>query len=214
MRHLTGLILLLFAAGCGDGGLSFGPCKSLDQATCGLRSDCRVGTCTACGGAPTFAGCWDPAIENAPPCPGVLCILPCDQITDQATCSARSDCRADFCPTCTAAKQFTRCAKAGDPQVSCPLLGCPQPPPCAQVQTKDACELRSDCHSVFVDPMTCLCAQPGCCMMWNRCVDGDQARCTGQPACKSLAPVCEGDYTLAYTDVCYEGCVQKKDCAP
>jgi hypothetical protein len=38
--------------------------------------------------------------------------------------------------------------------------------------------------------------------------------CTGTPACTAATPFCESPYVVAYTATCYEGCVQKKDCAP
>jgi hypothetical protein len=82
------------------------------------------------------------------------------------------------------------------------------------VTTLDQCEARLDCHSVFVDPRTCSCALAGCCEHFNRCADGDKAKCSGMPTCTIATPFCEGDFVVSYTDTCYEGCVQKKDCAP
>jgi hypothetical protein len=82
------------------------------------------------------------------------------------------------------------------------------------VTTLAQCETRLDCHSVFVDPGTCGCALAGCCEHFNRCADGDKAKCSRMPMCTIATPFCEGDFVVSYTNACYEGCVQKKDCAP
>jgi len=88
------------------------------------------------------------------------------------------------------------------------------PAPCSAATTLDACEARTDCHSVFQDPGTCGCASAGCCEHFLRCADGDKAMCTGTPLCKIGTPLCDGPYVVAYTATCYEGCVKQTDCAP
>jgi hypothetical protein len=158
------IVFTCLLSACGDGGLSAGgACKGLDEASCRGRSDCAVGQCAGCTGGPSFAGCYDPKIDQAPPCPGIACAPACSDVKDLATC-----------------KQ------------------------------------RSDCHPVFADPGTCLCAQPGCCQMFQRCAEPDKADCKGPALCKRLPPTCEGDYVVAYdpSTSCYEGCVLKTDCAP
>jgi hypothetical protein len=84
------------------------------------------------------------------------------------------------------------------------------------VTTKDACEARTDCHSVFMDPHNCDCAALGCCAQFSRCANGDTAMCKAPTglACGAATPYCEGPYVVSYTATCFEGCVQSKDCAP
>jgi hypothetical protein len=196
------------------GGDAAQACKGLDEAHCAARPGCARGSCPICiGGASAFAGCYDPALEGGPPCPAIAC-APCAGL-DQLTCAARTDCQVNTCLGC-AGPVFTHCAQPGDPSLPCPAYACPAPPPCSQVTTLDACEARSDCHSVFVDPGICDCIAVGCCAHFSACADGDRARCAAPAtlACKAPTPFCESPaYVVAYTNVCYEGCVQSKDCA-
>ena len=84
---------------------------------------------------------------------------------------------------------------------------------CAQLATQTACDVRSDCHSVFLDQGNCECSAVGCCTRFDRCADGGKANCMGPALCKSLTPKCEGpNYVLSYTGSCYEGCVHPSAC--
>jgi hypothetical protein len=87
---------------------------------------------------------------------------------------------------------------------------------CAQETSVEACDARTDCHSVFVDPRTCGCAALGCCAHFERCAEGKIAKCTapGGLGCEIAEPYCEGPYVIAYTDICYEGCVRQTECGP
>jgi hypothetical protein len=86
--------------------------------------------------------------------------------------------------------------------------------PCAQATTKDACEARPDCHSVFVDGRDCGCAALGCCTRFSRCADGGAAVCKAPAiSCDAATPYCEGPFVVSYSGSCYEGCVQATDCA-
>jgi len=87
---------------------------------------------------------------------------------------------------------------------------------CSLRVTQEACDASAECHSVFVDPGTCDCAQAGCCARFERCADGDLADCTGANiACLIPTPYCEDPaYVVSYTGACYEGCVVPSDCAP
>jgi hypothetical protein len=154
-------------------------------------------------------GCFGP-LEGLPQCPVSSCPLNCSAY-DEAACNSHSPCRADYCPGC-GKMSFTRCAYPSDPPPVCPAIACVVA--CDMLTTQTACEARHDCHPDFADPGTCDCIAAGCCMTFSRCAAGATARCSGMPLCKSLAPLCAGDYTLAYTDTCYEGCVRKTDCAP
>jgi hypothetical protein len=84
---------------------------------------------------------------------------------------------------------------------------------CSDLTTQAACDTRSDCHSVFVDPGNCACAALGCCARFQACADGDKADCTGPALCKMMEPYCEGPYVIAFEGSCYEGCVKRTDCA-
>lgn len=84
---------------------------------------------------------------------------------------------------------------------------------CSQLATQAACDVRSDCHSVFVDPGNCACLAVGCCTRFDRCADGGKANCMGPALCKSATPYCESpSYVLSYTGSCYEGCVRPSEC--
>jgi hypothetical protein len=191
-------------------------CRQLGEAACRSRSDCAVGGCAPCAGVsgPGPITCYDPAREPGPICPEIACPAPCAGL-DEASCRARTDCRADACPSCSGngAQGFVRCASASDPIFACILLPCPAP--CAAATTKEACEARPDCHSVFVDNRDCQCAALGCCARFSRCAAGATAVCKAPPiTCDAIAPTCEGPYVVAYADSCFEGCVQSSDCAP
>jgi hypothetical protein len=68
---------------------------------------------------------------------------------------------------------------------------------------------------VFKDPRNCACLALGCCAMFMRCADGDRAKCSSPAiACDAVEPYCEGPYVVSYTNVCYEGCVRRTECAP
>jgi len=192
-----------------DGGPA---CMSLDEASCRARADCAVGACSLCGGTPMFAGCYDPAHQSPPACAGIACPAPCSSL-DEASCRARTDCQVLTCPDCSGGTSFVGCGNPGS-AVACPAIACPLP--CAQVTTKDACEARTDCHSVFMDPHNCACAALGCCAQFSRCANGDKAMCKAPTglACGAATPYCEGPYVVSYTATCFEGCVQSKDCAP
>jgi hypothetical protein len=194
----------------GDAADAGNPCHGLTEAQCGANPACAAGTCASCNGGQSYAGCYRPSTEGPPACPGIACPLPCAGLVE-AACVARTDCRADYCPGCQA-KTFVQCARPSDGLPACPAIKCLLP--CAMVTTLVACEARGDCHSVFVDPGTCGCAVSGCCAKFSRCADGDTGMCTGTPACTAATPFCESPYVVAYTATCYEGCVQKKDCAP
>jgi hypothetical protein len=80
--------------------------------------------------------------------------------------------------------------------------------------TRDACDARGDCHSVFQDLGVCGCAPAGCCTMFSRCAEGGKARCSSMIQCGVAPPNCVGPYVVSYTDTCYEGCVLSSECGP
>jgi hypothetical protein len=197
-----------------DGG---GPaCSTLDETACHARTDCAVAGCPGCDGTFGFAYCYDPTHEHGIFCPAtaILCPAPCSSLTDQATCQARTDCQVFSCPDCNGGTHFASCGVAGATDFNCPAITCPLP--CGQVTTQAACDTRTDCHSVFVDPGTCGCAAAGCCAHFSRCADGGQATCKAPSglACQIATPYCESPYVVSYTNNCYEGCVASTECAP
>jgi hypothetical protein len=84
---------------------------------------------------------------------------------------------------------------------------------CTEVSTQAECDARPDCHAVFEDPGTCGCASPGCCARFKRCTVGGTADCLGPAMCEMMAPNCELPYVVAYTGLCYEGCVKEDQCS-
>ncbi len=202
------------AAGHDGGGAA---CRGLDEATCRARTDCAAGVCySICGGGSTFTGCYDPTTDTPPACvpggapcpPPVVCAL----LPDEASCKARSDCRANYCPNCSGGSSYSGCSDATASALICPGVACPVP--CSQATTLETCDARPECHPVFVDNRTCGCAALGCCAKFSRCADGATAVCkTPSLICDSVGPYCEGPYVVGYTTGCYEGCVRSTDCA-
>jgi hypothetical protein len=230
-RVFSVIVALTVAAGCGsvlespdsgpDARTDTGsdgtrvPCGQLNDAACRVRTDCAIGMCAgACGGGSSFAGCYDPASETPPACPdsGVFCPAPCASLTDEASCTERTDCRANYCPGCNGASFFSGCSLPTDQARTCPAIACPAA--CSTMTTQESCDARSDCHSVFVDPGTCRCAIVGCCAHFSRCADG-KAVCAPPPAatCTIAQPFCEAPaYVVSYAGGCYEGCVPAAAC--
>ena len=73
-----------------------------------------------------------------------------------------------WCPGCTPG---TGSCGAACPSIVCfgldggpadSLMSLDGPVPCNQVNTRAACDQRSDCHSVNFDPGTCGCSSSGC----------------------------------------------------
>ena len=126
------------------------------------------------------------------------------------------------CPGCTT----SFCA------VTCPPLGCAPPDAgcagsacardagqsevavasCDQISTQAACDLRRDCHSVFVDSGNCTCSASGCCARFDHCASEANVYCNGAIECKTSTPYCEPPYAVSYVDGCYEGCVRQSVC--
>ncbi len=188
------------------------PCSGLDQASCSARSDCQTESCPNCDGGVGFAGCIAPG-EPQVQCP-VACIgePPCNQLSE-SQCTTRGDCAPGYCPNCGGGQRFVGCAAPGT-AFNCPLA-CPAPAACSTVITEAACNARTDCHSVFVDPGTCDCTGSGCCAHFSRCADGAKASCTGTPLCQIVTPYCDPDaFVVSYTASCYEGCVRPTECGP
>lgn len=187
----------------GEGSSSCG--YALPQAECEAMPGCAFFQAPSCNGKPGVTFCYGKgaAVDYFCPSPPPSC-----STLDQAACQARTDCRVDHCPDCSGS-DVTACAALTDAASACPHC----PVACSKVTNLSDCSVRADCHAVFVDPGTCDCAEPGCCAQFSLCADGDQAICTGKPVCKSAAPHCEGIFAVSYTGTCYEGCVEKTDCA-
>ena len=121
-----------------------------------------------------------------------------------------------WCPGCMAGTGS--CFTGG-----CPGVACPPPDAgtvdaasgtCGTLTTQAACDNRSDCHSVFVDPNNCKCSTAGCCAQFSRCANGGRANCNGNNGvCGAKTPYCAGPYVVSYTSTCFEGCVLQSECA-
>lgn len=176
----------------------------LARAECEAMSACAFFQGPSCNGEPGVTFCYPKgsAVDYFCPPPPPAC-----STLDEAACSARTDCRVDHCPACSGGS-LALCARLTDPPSTCPHCVVP----CSQVTVLEDCEVRTDCHAVYQDPGTCACAEPGCCAKFSFCADGNSAKCSGNPVCKSAAPHCEGIFVVSYTDTCYEGCVEQADC--
>jgi hypothetical protein len=188
-------------------------CNGLTEIACQGRGDCQTEHCPICDGGVGFAGCsasGQPAVQ----CPAACLGAPCGQL-NEGLCKSRSDCTAEYCPNCSGGQTFAGCAAPGGAGIACPAYACPAPAPCASVTTLAACDARTDCHSVFVDPGTCRCGAVGCCAHFSRCADGGKASCKGTPLCQIATPYCEAPaFVVSYTANCYEGCVRSSECGP
>ncbi len=184
-------------------------CHGKTQGDCAAAAGfgCRLSGC--CG---VFAGCLDPTD------PATVCTLACTNCNglDESQCTARFDCRADYCPSCDPAHPgFVHCANPSEPQGDCAPPPCPPPQSCDQLADDTSCAARSDCHPVF-EPAACDCALC-CCTPFSHCVSGAGADCKGPALCNSAPPdcsnsACNGAFTVAYSNGCYEGCVHTTDC--
>ncbi len=151
--------------GCLDPGEGFGcncaSCQGLDEATCKTRPDCRADYCPTCNGQ-FFTGCDDatapPVACAPPPCP----MMPCDQVTTQTGCDARSDCHSIFqagacgCANCCCTF-FARCEAGQFADCKGPAFCNSAPPDCANPACKgmftvayanqcyDGCVLQTAC---------------------------------------------------------------------
>lgn len=177
-------------------------CYGLDEAACTAAASRGCHAVTCCG---TFSEC---APANDPGACAAIACTTCRGL-DEATCGQRSDCRVDRCPTCNGGQgTFVGCSQPTDPPPPCAQLSCM--PSCDQLDAQ-SCSARSDCHAVFEPGQACGCATPGCCTLFNHCAYGAPA-CSGTVTCTTTPPTCEGDYTLAYANGCYEGCVLTSAC--
>src|SRR4051794_32044419 len=112
-------------------------------------------------------------------------------VFDEAICTSRSDCRANHCPNCNGGSSFSGCTDATTSVNICPAIACPAS--CSVMTTKEMCDARPDCHSVYVDNGACDCSTAGCCSRFLRCADG-AAVCTPPPAfscTNTTKPYCE-----------------------
>ena len=134
---------------------------------------------------------------------------------DQAQCAARAGCTVSTCNGCGTVPRYEGCRDPGDQvRPSCPLVVCAAP--CSLATTEAACDALPGCHPVFRDSsLVCDCAGVGCsCVSFSSCADGGLADCSGPAQCDALAPYCSGDYVVAYSGTCYQGCVRKSNCPP
>jgi len=137
----------------------------------------------------------------------------CGAHDTRAACEADAACVVGGCPDCEGGTDFQGCYAVGQaPEIACPAIACA--PSCEEITTEQSCESQPGCHGVYQDPGNCLCAGLGCCIQFARCA-ADPIACqppSGGITCKRLQPSCEGDYVLAYSESCYEGCVKRTRC--
>ena len=191
-------------------------CSGLDQSQCSATPGCATLECPTCSGQTVFSECY--RAEGAPPpgCVEIECPVQSCSGLDETACKSTSGCTAEYCPNCSGGQTFAGCAPPGGAAFACPAYACPiVPTPCASVADEATCNIRTDCHAVFVDPGTCGCAAVGCCAHFARCADGAKASCKGTPVCQTTTPFCDAPaFVVSYTASCYEGCVRPSECGP
>lgn len=177
-----------------------------DEATCTAEPQCRANYCSFCDAKPRFFSC-APAGQSGGECPPVFC--PSCQELDELSCAqAAPGCATNYCRDCDGNPYFSSCTAEGV-STPCPQLDCPDSE-CGRLDEQQ-CATTPGCHRVFTEANDCACASPGCCQVFARCGAGP-ADCVGPAGCRQQEPRCEGPYVVAYTDVCYEGCVLATDC--
>ena len=130
-------------------------------------------------------------------------------VTDEASCTARTDCRADY---------LSRLQRR---QLRSPLLRRPERSarPVSGHRVPGAVRAGDDARTRATRAPTatpssstgaCACAALGCCARFSRCADGT-AVCTAprDHLRRASKPYCEGPYVVSYSGSCYEGCVQR-----
>jgi hypothetical protein len=170
------------SAGTSGAGGTVGSCDTLDEMTCTTRRDCTSQFCSVCPNQSTFAGC---TALGAPPvaCPAEACVQPSCGTLAEASCKARSDCSAQYCPDCMGGQTFTGCAVQGSGG-ACPP-SCPQPPGCDTLD-EAVCKTRSDCHPGY-------CANCSGAQVFTLCVGPNEAvacpgyACPAPASCASVA---------------------------
>ena len=191
------------SGGIASGGIASGGISSGGIGSGGIGSGGVASGGVASGGV-AFGGARDAGGTSPGGCPAGQ--MWCEGCTP-GTGSCAAICPSLVCPGADAGCADSTCARDAGPN-DASLASC------SQVTTQTECVGRSDCHSVFESANNCGCSAPGCCTHFSRCADGAHANCSGTASCKIATPYCETPYVLAYTNNCYEGCVQQSACAP
>ena len=186
-----------------------------------------TGGATGTGGAGGSTGTTCGGKAGLPCATGEFCENPaatCSEFDGFGTCRVKPQgCLAVYQPVCgcdrktystDCDRQAAGASKDHDGECATTDAGTPDAPAvnCSQVPAQAECDLRSDCHSVFVDPGTCGCAASGCCAKFSKCAVGRLADCSGTPMCDMATPHCEAPYVVSYTANCFEGCVDQREC--
>jgi hypothetical protein len=128
-------------------------CDGLDETSCLARAPyCQSNYCPGCNGTKGFVTCTNPG-EPTPICDPLPCPPPlsCDQLTDAASCDARSDCHSVYEPL-KGGVAFNHCAYG--PAQCNGTASCPDVPPnCASGYVLayangcyEGCVASSECH--------------------------------------------------------------------
>jgi len=183
-------------------------CTSLSEQQCANANGCAPHYCAGCDDQ-MYMGCTEVG-QAVPGCPPIWC-PECRDFGSAAECGAVDNCWWHDCPGCNGERLGGACLDDTAVPPPCPGIACP---PC-DLFDETQCIRNSGCHAVYteVNP-ACLCDAPGCCNTFERCAEGGQADCTSGATCRRREPICEGPYTVAYENSCYEGCVRAVDCAP
>jgi hypothetical protein len=220
-----------------------GGCNGLDEPACNADPACRYATCPACPGQGVFGGCigadepgpqcpalpcvdcssvgdqtscnssgqckWVACSDGTAGCydPDAVpdCIEPSCQGLDEFSCKRTPGCEPQRC-----CGTFSYCDVEGA-LGACPAVVCTD---CAGIGSEEECRASADCHAVYQQADGCNCDTVGCCQEFAYCASGDRPRCVDPGvACAAASPLCGGDFTVGYSDFCYEGCVRADECA-
>lgn len=196
---LAGLALVGLACGRVDLDPPFGPEVGAAGAP-GNPGPGSVGGRSGNGGSGT---------AGAPGAGGAAGNVPCQQISDEASClRLGAACRADYCTG------FVRCANPNDSRLPCAV---PPGSSCPMFSSRIiACPSVPWCHPVYsAMPPPEVCPNPNVCIMVIACADSGTAQCKGATGtrCGGDPPACAPGYTPALNSAgCYEGCVPLAYC--
>lgn len=133
--------------------------------------------------------------------------LACDART-ALDCAEGPNCTLVQCDRCGESVGF--CMEAAEaPSFACPDVMCP---PCSSFD-EPTCFGHSECHGLYREEGICDCAEPGCCMIFQRCDNPGSVNCDASGVtCRAPPPVCGEGFEAEVRGNCWGDCVRTQRC--